>query len=102
MGTILAKREVWTKPKADDSLSLTADEAKNVRAGLHWLRARHGGWEALGRALRVKATTLQGYGSKRPPSAAVAIRAARLGGVGVDDLLTGRWPGGACPRCGRS
>jgi hypothetical protein len=106
MGRILTAREVWTKPKPADpertSLTLTAEEAKSVRAGLHWLRLRHGGWVPLGKVLRVKVKTLQNYGTNRAPSAAVAIRAARLAGIGVDDLLTGRWPGGACPHCGRS
>lgn len=67
------------------------------------LRRRLGGWEPLAKALRMNNRTLQGHGSDVAPSAAVAIRAARLAGVTVEELFAGRWPvEGACPHCGRT
>jgi hypothetical protein len=107
MTTILTERASWRKPRPSNetrrSTDLTPDEQVAVRRALHVLRRRLGGWERLAKALRVKATTLTNYGSKRAPSAAVAIRAARLASVSVDELLAGRWPlDGACPHCGRT
>ena len=75
---------------------LSADELKNVRTAVRFLRARCGGWEAVAKALRVGKTT-----AKRASSPMLAFRVARLAGVGVDDLLAGRFPPpGTCPHCG--
>ena len=105
--TILAKRSEWRieRPRNETrrSTDLTPDETSNVRKALHVLRRRLGGYRALAAALRVNAKTLQDQGSTRAPSAAVAIRLARLAAVPVDDVLAGRWPvEGACPHCGRA
>jgi len=106
---VLTERKTWVQPHPSNttrrSTDLTPEEQVNVRRALHVLRRRMGGWAALVKVLRVKTSTLQNHGSKRAPSAAVAIRAARLAEVPVDDLLAGRWPNfaeGACPHCGRS
>jgi hypothetical protein len=106
VGRVLTERKSWHEPRPSTetrrSTDLTPEEQAAVRRGLHVLRRRLGGWGPLAKALRVRMATLQNYGSKRAPSAAVAIRAARLAGVGVDELLTGSWPKeGACPLCGR-
>ena len=75
---------------------LTADEQRNVRAALRFLRVRCGGAELLAKSLRVDRRTLN-----RPPSASIAIRVARLAGIGVDDVLMGKFPPvGVCPHCG--
>ena len=105
--TILAKRSEWrvTRPATETrrSSDLTPDEQANVRRAIHVLRRRLGSYPALAAALRVNVKTLTNQGSKRAPSAAVAIRLARLAGVAVDHLLTGAWPvEGACPHCGRT
>jgi hypothetical protein len=56
----------------------------------------------LALALKTNAATLRNYGSKKPPSASVAIRAARLANVSLEDVLASRWPvAGACPHCGK-
>jgi hypothetical protein len=104
---VLTKREVWVKPRPQNETrrisDLTPEEAAATRRALHVLRRRLGSWEALGEALRTKTTTLQGYGSKKAPSAAIAIRAARVAGVAIEEVLAGRWPvEGACPHCGRT
>jgi len=75
---------------------LTADEQKNVRAAIRFLRIRCGGWEQVAKALRSTKRTL-----RRATSASIAFRVARFAGVTVDDLLAGRFPPpGACPHCG--
>ena len=104
---ILREPKVWVKSRPANetrrSTDLTPEEQVNVRRALHVLRQRLGGWAALAKALRVSVSTLQNYGSTRAPSAAVALRAARLAGVAVEDVLPGRWPvEGACPHCGRA
>jgi hypothetical protein len=80
---------------------LTADEQGHVRTALRFLRARCGGWAPLAKALRFKDTTLSNVASGRTVGASMAVRVARLGGVTVDDVLTGRFPSpGTCPHCG--
>jgi hypothetical protein len=75
---------------------LTAKEQSNVRAALTFLRARCGGTKMLTKALRLSQPTLW-----RPASVLVAFRVARLAGVGVDDVLAGKYPPpGACAHCG--
>jgi len=50
----------------------------------------------LAKALRVSKPTLT-----RPASPTLAFRVARLAGVAVDDLLSGRFPPpGTCAYCG--
>jgi hypothetical protein len=106
MAKILATPQVWQKPRSEGAagtkLSLTVQEQANVRAGLRWLRLRLGTHTELAKALRIKRKTSEEYIARRPPGAVIAIRAARLAGISVEDLLAGRWPGGTCPNCGRS
>jgi hypothetical protein len=84
------------------STDLTAKEQNCVRAALQFLRHRCGGWKPFADALGVKSITLARMGSgQRPPSARVVLRVARLASVGVDDVLSGRFPApGTCPHCG--
>jgi hypothetical protein len=72
---------------------LTADEQKNVRAAIRFLRPRVGNRKALARALHVSRST-----KNSAASASVALRVARLAGVGVDNVLGGstRRPEHAC------
>ena len=75
---------------------LTAEETKNVRAALRFLRVRCGGWRPVAKALRYSRATLQRAGGP-----VLAFRVARLAGVSVDDVLTGKYPpAGTCPHCG--
>jgi hypothetical protein len=81
---------------------LTTQEQAHVRAALRFLRAKCGGWRAVGKVLRVQRSTLGHALSKRTISASLAVRVARFVGVGVDDLLTGQFPPpGTCPHCGQ-
>lgn len=84
------------------ALDLNADEQKAVRAALHFLRRQCGGWKPLARALACNEVSLSGMaGGHRPVSPRIAFRTARFVKVGVDDVLTGRFPApGTCPFCG--
>ena len=76
---------------------LTAEEQKNVRAALRFLRARCGGWRPVAKALRYSRATLQ-----RASGPVLAFRIARIAGVSVDDVLSGKFPpAGVCPHCGQ-
>lgn len=80
---------------------LTTQEQAHVRAALRFLRARCGGWEPLAKVLRMNKVTLRHVSSGKATSAALAFRVARLAGVGVDELLSGKYPPiNACPHCG--
>jgi hypothetical protein len=75
---------------------LTAAEQSHVKAALAFLHARCGDWETLAKALRVGRMAFH-----RPITPMLAFRVARLAKVGVDEVLTGKYPPpGVCPHCG--
>jgi hypothetical protein len=80
----------------------TGKEEQCVRAALRFLRLRCGSWSALAPALHFDASTLAGVASGRKiVSGTMAIRIAKFAKVGVDDVLTGKFPAvGTCPHCG--
>jgi hypothetical protein len=82
---------------------LTAAEQTHVRTALKFLRARAGTWSAAAKALRLGESTIADIaGGHRVATPIVAFRVARLAKVGVDDVLTGRFPApGTCPHCGQ-
>ena len=79
------------------AFGLSPKEASNVKAAARFLHARMGDWRAVAKALHVsKATCI------RAPSPILAFRLARLVGVPVDDLLSGKYPpADVCPHCGQ-
>lgn len=80
---------------------LTSEEQTHVRAALRFLRARCGGWRNVCKALRVAKSSMARITGGGTVTASVAVRVARLVKVGVDDVLTGRFPPpGTCPHCG--
>lgn len=83
---------------------LTAEEQGHVRTAMRFLRTRAGSWAALAGVLRFKETYLCDVANERAnatASASLAVRIAKLAQVGVDDVLTGRFPDPrACPHCG--
>ena len=102
---ILTERVTWKKPRPPNetrrSSDLTPEEQENVRTALKVLRIRFGGWERLGVAMRAKRQIVRHAAFTKKPSAGIALRAARLAGVPLEDILSGRWPQkGACPMCG--
>jgi hypothetical protein len=80
---------------------LTTKEEAACRTALGYLKAQLGTWESLGRALHAKPLVLGRVARGRPVSASLAIRIARVAGVGVDDLLGGKYPP-TCPYCGHA
>lgn len=81
---------------------LTADEQKNVRAALQFLRLRCGTWATVAKALRMGESTIANVATgHQAVTPNVTFRVARFVKVGVDDLLAGRFPPpGTCPHCG--
>lgn len=105
---ILTERVTWRReasPKRARS-GMTREAQANVMAALRVLCRRFGSWAALAEAMGTTKATLQTVRSpvgSRRIGAGLALRAARVAGVPVDDILTGAWPRpGACPCCGRS
>jgi hypothetical protein len=93
---------VSTTPVATSDF--TAKEVAHVRAALRFLRLRCGSWATLARALRFHETTLtKAAGGQKPATATLAVRIAKFARVGVDDVLSGRFPSpGTCPHCGHT
>lgn len=84
-----------------DRLDLTREEQDHVRAALHFLRTRTGGWGTLAAALGFTERTLVNVGQGRNVSERLVIRLARFAKVSVDALLAGEFPApGTCPYCG--
>lgn len=79
---------------------LTAEEQKNVRAALRFLRVRLGAVQ-FAKAMHASREAIRYTLAGKYVSASMAFRAARLAGVGVDALLAGEYPpAGTCPHCG--
>jgi hypothetical protein len=104
---VLTERKTWRRDRPANetrrSSDLTPEEQKNVKAALRFLAKRHGTKRilaaAMGAAFATVATAMEPH---RAVSAGIAIRAARVAGVLLEDVLAGRWPSaGACPYCGR-
>lgn len=81
---------------------LTLEEQEHVRNALAFLHVKLESWKSLGKLLHFDQTTLMHVVSdRRAVCASMAFRVARVVGVGIDDLLAGKWPEpGTCPRCG--
>jgi hypothetical protein len=101
---ILTERRVWRqKAPYRDPLGLTAEEQAGVRQAVRALRRRYRSWQRLAQALGLPLKSLERglQGKDRPVSPGLAIRAARLAGVPVDDVLKGLFPRPReCPMCG--
>jgi hypothetical protein len=80
---------------------LDETEQKHVRTALRFLRTRLGTWACVAEALRMSPRTLEKVtGNTGRVTASIALRVARLAGTTVDDLISGNYLPGACPRCG--
>ncbi len=104
--TILTTRKTWHGPRPANqtrrSTDLTPDEQANVRRALRFLAKRHGDTSKLAKVMKAHRETVQRPARGGVVSAGIALRAARVAGVPLEDVLTGRWPKeGACPHCGR-
>lgn len=80
---------------------LDLKEQNNVRTALRYLRRCVGTWAAVAQAVGLSPQGLEKTVSgRRPVSASVALRVARTARTSFDDLLSGHFLPGACPRCG--
>lgn len=84
------------------ALDLSADEQRNVRTALKFLRSRCGTWANVAKVLGFKHTTLCAIaGARKTVSARLAFRIAKFAKTSVDDVITGKFPkSGTCPSCG--
>jgi hypothetical protein len=103
--TILRERVSWTRPifqkETYRASILTPEEQANVKAALRFLAKRIGSLTKLAQAMKVNLRTLQTALGRQRPTVGVALRAARVAGVALEDILAGRWPpAGLCPYCG--
>lgn len=58
---------------------------------------------AVAKALRGSPLTFRRVAAGSGANASLAVRVARFAGVGVDDVLAGRFPPpGTCPHCGHA
>ena len=92
-------------PRSQDMIAksdLTAEEQKNVIEAIKVMRIRLGNTELLAKALRFKMDSLRAViHGHDAVSALMVLRVARLIGIGLDDLLAGKYPvPGMCPHCG--
>jgi hypothetical protein len=79
-------------------LSLTDQEARNVRAAIRGVARTFGSLAALANALGVDPNTLS---KRRRPAPGLVIAVARLTGVSVDVMLAGQLAeAGVCIVCG--
>ena len=77
-------------------------EQANVKRALRVLARRVGGQRQLAAAMGIGYEVLHWSVQRRGhPTAGIALRAARLALVHVEDVLSGAWPGAKCPTCGR-
>lgn len=99
---ILTEKKSWTRPKRARGFELTATEQANVKKALTALRIRMGGWDELAKAIGATRDAVTKNGNKRGrPTAGMALRAARVAKVSVEEILSGSWPKpGTCPHCG--
>jgi len=81
---------------------LTKQEQDYVRAAIRFLRAAFGTWDATAKALACRRNAIHRVNAgSRAVTASMAFRVARIAGVGVDEVLTGKYPpAGVCPHCG--
>ena len=84
--------------------ALTTKEQENVRRALRFLKARFRTWQSVAGVLglyQVNAAKLAKLAVGGAVSVDLGFRIARTIGVGLEDVLAGRYaPDGVCPHCG--
>lgn len=100
--SILTAKRTWTRTSKRRVLRvLTQTQSANVRRVLRLLAAEHGSNTKLASVLCMTPRALE---RARSPSRRISMEltfvVARIAGVGVDDVLAGRWERHVCPQCG--
>ena len=108
MPPVLTAPITWNKLRPSDkvrrSSDLTPEEMAYAKVALRVLRLRVGTIRQLATELSANPKTLAAALSKKgKPTAGLMLRAARIAGVPLEEILSGAWPKpNSCPRCGRS
>ena len=94
---ILREAKAWRRERPANetrrSSDLTPEEQANAKAALRFLAKRHGSTGKLAKAMGATNGTVWEAVSKRGVvSAGIALRAARVAGVPLEDVLSGAWP----------
>jgi hypothetical protein len=98
---ILRERIEWSRPRKLRTPELGLDEQEHAKNAIRFLRVRLGTWADLAAKTGCSEAILRhSQVKRRRVSANVALRIARAAGVPLEDILSGAWPGHACPHCG--
>lgn len=101
------RKQHWKKPPTPRPFNragqLSPEEQECVRVALRVLGVRYGSLTKLAGRMGVHPKAVHRAASERgKPTIGMALEAARVAGVPVDDILSGAFPeAGACPLCGR-
>jgi len=78
------------------------EEQAHLRNALFFCRARLGSWKRVAQVFHYETATIQQVATAvRNVTPTVALRMAKLLEKPLEELTSGRFPGGdACPRCG--
>src|SRR5580692_4324345 len=99
---ILRERVEWQRPRKPRTPELPLDEQENAKKAIRFLRVRLGTWADLAAKTGCSEAILRhSQVKRRRVTANVALRVARAAGVHLEDVLSGAWPGHACPHCGQ-
>ena len=104
---ILTETIVYRRPKRCRTFNLSPVEQANVKRALRVIYQRFDDWGAFAAVLGCYKNSLimaagNGFTKQSRPSIGLAVRAAQVAGVPVEQILSGAWPGGkTCPTCGR-
>lgn len=103
--SILEAKEVWRRRstrRVRGRGPLSIDECLNTRKALLFLAARAPSPAELADQLGLTVDALyKARSPRRPPTVRLAALVARAAKVNLEDVLSGAWPGDACPMCGR-
>lgn len=84
------------------ALSLSPDEIRHLRTAIKNTARKLGSWALLANTIGMPLLSLRHavYASKHRPSGTLAIRVAKVAGVSVETVLTGKLAvAGRCPTC---
>ena len=89
--------------KRDTSTDLTPAEQEQVRAALRLLAKRFCDYAKLTRAMKTPRETVQRPALRGATvTAGIALRAARVAKIPLEDIVAGAWPSATmCRHCGR-
>lgn len=101
--SILETKQIWRRtPTRRRRGKLTPEASANVRKALLFLASRMTVDQLAAVLDMSRAAVIKARQPRRLPSARFAVIIAHAAGVSLVDVLSGAWPGDACPACGRN